>query len=67
MQLLFDDVLEGKSIHELDAEELKSLIKLCALKKDKVVEWEKQLHAHDRPKECNDNNVGEKNDGISKI
>ncbi|KAK4727353.1 hypothetical protein R3W88_032270 [Solanum pinnatisectum] len=67
MELLFNDVVEGKSIHELVAEKLKGLIKLCALKKAKIAEWEKQLHEHDQPKECNDNNVGEKNDGVPKI
>ncbi|KAK6774206.1 hypothetical protein RDI58_029445 [Solanum bulbocastanum] len=67
MELLFNDVFEGKSIHELDAEELKGSIKLCALKKAKVAEWKKQLHEHDQPRECNYNNVGEKNDGVPKI
>ncbi|KAK6780161.1 hypothetical protein RDI58_022345 [Solanum bulbocastanum] len=67
MELLFNEVIEGKSTHELDAEELKDLIKLCVLKNAKVAEWEKQLHEHDQPIEGNDNYVGEKNDGGPKI
>ncbi|KAG5586213.1 hypothetical protein H5410_046647 [Solanum commersonii] len=38
MELLFNEVIEGKSTHELDVEELKGLIKLCALKNAKVAE-----------------------------
>ncbi|MCE3052525.1 hypothetical protein HAX54_052817 [Datura stramonium] len=67
MELLFNEVVEGKSICELDAEELKGLIKLFALKKTKVDERRKQLQEHDQPIEDNDNNAGEKNDGHLKI
>ncbi|XP_015168372.1 agamous-like MADS-box protein AGL92 [Solanum tuberosum] len=61
-ELLFNEVVEGKSFYELDAEELKGLINLVALKKNKVDERKKQLHEQDEPIKGNDNNIGEKKD-----
>lgn len=61
LELLFNEVIEGKSFYELDASELKGLIKLVALKKAKVDERKKQLHEQDQSIKDNDNNIGEKN------
>ncbi|WMV09821.1 hypothetical protein MTR67_003206 [Solanum verrucosum] len=49
MELLFNEVIDGKSYLELDARELKGMIKLIALKKTKVDERKKQLQEEDQP------------------
>ncbi|WMV10306.1 hypothetical protein MTR67_003691 [Solanum verrucosum] len=49
MELLFNAVIEGKSVFELDVRELKDMIKLIALKKTKVAERKKQLQEEDQP------------------
>ncbi|XP_015167833.1 agamous-like MADS-box protein AGL92 [Solanum tuberosum] len=66
MELLFNEVIDGKSYLELDARELKGMIKLIALKKTKVDERKKQLQEEDQPIKGNDNNIEEKNDSIPK-
>uniref|UniRef100_M1DKJ1 Type I MADS box transcription factor n=1 Tax=Solanum tuberosum TaxID=4113 RepID=M1DKJ1_SOLTU len=49
MELLFNEVIEGKSVFELDVRELKDMIKLIALiKKTKVAERKKQLQEEDQ-------------------
>ncbi|MCD7470335.1 hypothetical protein HAX54_010105 [Datura stramonium] len=63
MELLFNEVAKGKSIYELDAKEIKGLIKLFSLKKAKVDERKKQLQEHNQTVEANGNNAGEKADG----
>ncbi|KAK4737886.1 hypothetical protein R3W88_001583 [Solanum pinnatisectum] len=62
MKLLFNEVVEGKSFLELDARELKGIIKQISLNKTKVVERKKQLQQEDKPIKGNGNNIEEMND-----
>ncbi|XP_015061035.1 MADS-box transcription factor PHERES 2-like [Solanum pennellii] len=43
MELLFNQLVEGKSINELDARQMKSLLKVCAAKAVKINERKEQL------------------------
>ncbi|PHT45578.1 hypothetical protein CQW23_14736 [Capsicum baccatum] len=67
MELLFNEVVKGKNIYELDVGELRGLTKLFALKKAQVEERKKQLHEHNQSIEGSDNNAQEKDDGHPKI
>ncbi|KAG5628078.1 hypothetical protein H5410_013296 [Solanum commersonii] len=62
MELLFNEVIEGKSVFEFDVRELKDMIKIIALKKTKVAERMKQLQEENQPIKGNHNNIAEKND-----
>nr|ACI05252.1 type I MADS box transcription factor [Petunia x hybrida] len=59
MELLFNQLVEGKNINELDARQIKGLKKLFVIKKAKVAERKKQLN---KEKQLNEDN--EKNEDV---
>lgn len=67
MELLFNEVVKGKNIYELDVGELRGLTKLFALKKAQVEERKKQLYEHNQSIEGSYNNAPEKDGGHPKI
>ncbi|XP_049358845.1 MADS-box transcription factor PHERES 2-like [Solanum verrucosum] len=55
MELLFNQLVEGKSINELDARQIKGLLKVCAAKTAKINERKEQLKQPLNPQSNNEN------------
>ncbi|XP_015170565.1 uncharacterized protein [Solanum tuberosum] len=55
MELLFNQLVEGKSINELDARQMKGLLKVCAAKTAKINERKEQLKQPLNPASNNEN------------
>jgi len=55
MELLFNQLVEGKSINELDARQMKGLLKVCAAKMAKINERKEQLKQPLNPASNNEN------------
>ncbi|KAK4726992.1 hypothetical protein R3W88_031909 [Solanum pinnatisectum] len=55
MKLLFNQLVEGKSINELDAREMKGLFKVCATKMTKINERKEQPRQPPNPSSNNEN------------
>ncbi|XP_004240607.3 agamous-like MADS-box protein AGL92 [Solanum lycopersicum] len=69
MENLFNQLVMGKSIHELDAREIKGLLKLFDAHKTKLNERKTKLNEHDvdgsdlNQTDAKESNVGEENGG----
>nr|XP_004252156.1 uncharacterized protein LOC101256457 [Solanum lycopersicum] len=55
MELLFNQLVEGKNINELDARQMKGLLKVCAAKTTRINERKEQLKQPLNPPSNNEN------------